>query len=108
VYSALLTGEYGQSWHGLTVAAAIGGVVLFVSAMAFVSVFVSTAMAGRRIEPPPFEFAIPLQPVTSMGLWDRFGLWTVVAIVLVVMAYAYPILTLIGHTRYGSVGQTPF
>ena len=108
VYSALLTGEYGQSWHGLTVVAAVGGVVLFLSALCFVTVVLATSLGGKRIEPPPMEFAVALRPPTSMGLWDRFGLWTVVAIALVLLAYAYPILSLLAHTRYGSVGQTPF
>src|SRR5678815_3766161 len=37
VYSGALNGELGASWHGLTVIAAVGGVVLFLSAMLFLS-----------------------------------------------------------------------
>jgi len=107
VYSALLTGEYGQTWHGLTVVAAVGGVILFVSALAFVIVVASTWLGGRRTE-VPFEFALALRPATVPGIWDRFGLWTVVAVALVVLAYAYPIWTLFSQTRYGSPGFTPF
>jgi cytochrome c oxidase subunit 1 len=88
--------------------AAIGGVVLFASALSFVAVVVSTWIAGRRIEPPAFEFAVPLQPETTSGLWDRFGLWTAVAAVLVVVAYAYPLIQLLSHQRYGSPGFQPF
>jgi hypothetical protein len=43
-----------------------------------------------------------------MGIWDRFGLWTVVAIVMVALAYAYPLLTLLGMERFGSPPQQPF
>jgi len=108
VYSGALTGELGGAWHGLTQIAAIGGVILFVSALCYVAVVVATMATGRRIDTPPFEFAVPLVPVAAPGLWDRFGLWTVVAIGLVLLAYAYPILTLIGHTRYGSPPFQPF
>ena len=108
VYSAALTGEYGAQWHGLTVIAAIGGVILFASALSYVAVFVATSTSGRRVEPPAFEFAVPLRPVGAPALWDRFGLWTLVAVVLVVLAYAYPIISLIGRTRYGSPPFQPF
>ncbi len=50
------------------------------------------------------EFAVALQPATSMGIWDRYGLWTVVAIVFVLAAYAFPLATLIMQHRYGSPG----
>lgn len=55
----------------------------------------------------PFEFAVPLEPVGAPGLWDRFGLWTVVAVVMILLAHASPIYTLISQTRYGSPFQ-PF
>jgi cytochrome c oxidase subunit 1 len=108
VYSAALTGEYGAQWHGLTVLAAVGGVILFVSALLFVAVVLITWTTGRRVEPPAFEFAMPLRPVGGPGLWDRFGMWTVVAVILVILAYAYPLITLIGRTRYGSPPYQPF
>jgi cytochrome c oxidase subunit 1 len=108
VYSAALTGEDGAPWHGLTVVAAVGGVVLFLSALCFVAVVVSTWMAGRKIDAPAFEFAVPLHPVTTRGVWDRYGLWTVVAIVLVLLAYAYPLITLLRHPRFGSPPFLPF
>jgi cytochrome c oxidase subunit 1 len=108
VYSAALTGEYGQTWHGLTVIAAIGGVILFVSALAYLIVVAATWTTGRRAEPEPIDFALPIKAVGPRGIWDRFGLWTVLAIVLIVLAYAYPIYTLLGWTRYGSPGFQPF
>jgi cytochrome c oxidase subunit 1 len=108
VYSASLAGEQGAAWQDLTVMAAVGGVVLFLSALSFVAVVAATWLAGRRIEPPAFEFAVALQPETTSGLWDRFGLWTAVAVVLVVVAYAYPLIQLLSHQRYGSPGFQPF
>ena len=40
VYSAALNGEYGAQWHTLTVVAAVGGTILFLSALSFVVVVV--------------------------------------------------------------------
>ena len=65
-------------------------------------------MRGTRIEPPAFEFAIALRPPTGVSVWDRFGLWTALAVVLVLLAYAYPMTQLLMHTRYGSPGFQPF
>ena len=108
VYSAALAGDQGASWHGLTMVAAVGGVVLFLSALCFVTVVFGTWVAGRRIEAPPFEFAVALETPTALGVWDRFGLWTIVAIVLVVAAYAYPLMQLLSHPRFGSPAFKPF
>ncbi len=108
VYSAALNGDYGAQWHTLTVVAAVGGTILFLSAMSFIIVVMATWIGGRSITAPAVEFAVPLKPVTTLGLWDRFGLWTVVAIVLVALAYAYPLMTLYLHPRFGSPGFKPF
>jgi heme/copper-type cytochrome/quinol oxidase subunit 1 len=108
VYSGALSGADGGSWQTLTMVAAAGGVILFLSAMAFVTVVVATWLTGRKIHAPAFEFAVPLEPVTETGLWDRFGLWTTVAVVLVAIAYAYPLFILLSHPRYGSPPFQPF
>jgi cytochrome c oxidase subunit I len=108
VYSASLGGDYNDPWKFLTELAAIGGVVLFVSALCFLTVVVATWFGGKKIAAPPFEFSQPLQPVSSMGIWDRFGLWTVIAVLMVLLAYAYPLITLLMHHRFGSPGFKPF
>jgi cytochrome c oxidase subunit 1 len=108
VYSATLTGTEGASWQGLTTIAAVGGVILFVSAVCFVAVVIATWTGARGAQAPAFEFAEPLRPVTSMGIWDRYGVWTIVAIVLVLLAYAYPLYTLLQHPRFGSPPFQPF
>ena len=108
VYSAALTGEYGARWHALTVVAAAGGVVLFLSALSFVVVVASTWIGGERIDPPAFEFATPLRPIGGVGVWDRFGMWTVVAVALVIAAYAWPVGHLLMHPRFGSPPYQPF
>jgi cytochrome c oxidase subunit 1 len=108
VYSATLTGTEGAAWQGLTVVAAVGGVILFLSAVCFVAVVVATWTGARAAQAPAFEFAEPLQPVPAMGFWDRYGLWTVVAVVLVLVAYVYPLYTLLSHPRFGSPPFQPF
>jgi cytochrome c oxidase subunit 1 len=108
VYSGALAGDSGEAWGGLTQLGAIGGVLLFLSALAFVLVVAGTWVSRRRVEPPPFEFSRALQPPTTMGLWDRFGLWTIVAVILVIAAYAYPLAVLLAHPRYGSPPFQPF
>ena len=108
VYSATLTGNEAVAWEGLASLAAIGGVILFVSAVCFVAVAIATWTGARAATPPAFEFAEPLQPVAGSGVWDRYGLWTILAIVLVLVAYAYPLYTLISHPRFGSPPYQPF
>lgn len=108
VFSASLTGDLGAEWRGLTMIAALGGIVLFVSALAYVTVVFATIVSGRRVPAPAFEFAVPLKPEIVPSVWDRLGLWTAVAAVLVVVAYAYPLMQLIAHPRYGSPGFQPF
>ncbi len=108
VYSASLAGNEGGAWHDLTVMAAVGGIVLFASALAYVAVVAATWFGGRRITPPRFEFATPLRAEPNISVWDRLGVWSALAVVLVVVAYAYPLYVLLSHPRYGSPGFQPF
>ncbi len=98
-----------RQWQGLTALSAAGGVVLFLSSLCFLTVVIATAFWGRRIEPPPIELAVPLEPAaTTRSVWDRFGLWTAAAVVLIAIAYAWPIYHLYAMHRFGSVGYQPF
>jgi cytochrome c oxidase subunit 1 len=106
IYSASLTGEYTQ-WHGLSIVAAVGAVFLFTSALSYVAVVAATWLAGRRIQTPAFEFASSLRPPVP-SIWDHFELWTSLAVVLIIAAYAYPIIQLLSHHRYGSPPYQPF
>jgi cytochrome c oxidase subunit 1 len=107
VYSASLTGDQGTPWHLLTLVAALGGMLLFLSALSFVTVVIATWTSGKKIDPPPFEFAVPLRPAATT-VWDRYGMWTIIAILLIVAAYAYPLAQLLGHPRFGSPGFKPY
>ncbi len=103
-----LGAEQAGRWIPLTKLAAAGAVILFASAITFVVVVVTTWLAGRRGDAPAFEFARPLEPVSGQGIWDRLGLWTAVAVVLVAIAYGYPLIQLLSQQRFGSPGITPF
>ncbi|MFQ5551321.1 MAG: hypothetical protein ACE5FJ_08810, partial [Gemmatimonadales bacterium] len=101
--------DIAARWGEWTTASAVGGVILFVSAMMYVLVVVGTVLWGKKIEAPPIEYAEPLEagePVPSV--WDRMGMWTVAAAVLVLLAYAYPIWNLLSMERFGSPGFSPF
>lgn len=99
------------AWEGLTSLSALGGIVLFASAGFFVLVMLGTLLAGKRIEPEPIEWAESLgAPADGYRetVWDRLGLWFVVAVILVMLAYAYPLYELFQLERFGSTGFKPF
>jgi cytochrome c oxidase subunit 1 len=103
--------EQAQAWEGLTTASALGGLVLHVSAAFFVLVMVATLLAGRRTPPQRIEWAESLgRPPEGYreSIWDRLGLWFVVAVVLVIIAYAVPLYDLFQLERFGSPGFKPF
>ena len=110
VYEASYGGAAAaQAWAPWTAVSAAGGVILFVSAMSFVLVAFGTLLWGRRLDrPPEIEYAEPLEPVTRATVWDRIGLWTVVAVVLIAVAYGLPLWNLLRLERYGSPGFAPF
>jgi cytochrome c oxidase subunit 1 len=98
-------------WQGLTLLSALGGIILFVSAVFFVAVMAHTLLAGRRTEKAPLVWADSLgMPAGGfrVTVWDRLGLWWAVAGVLVVIAYGIPLYDILTHARFGSPGFKPF
>jgi cytochrome c oxidase subunit I len=108
------TGEFygaaaAQAWVPLVNLSAVGGVILFLSAMAYVAVVLATMLVSPRGERPAIEYADSIvAPVPGPSLWDRLGLWTVVAAVLVAIAYGPPLWHLHSMTRFPARGFTPF
>jgi cytochrome c oxidase subunit 1 len=95
-------------WRWLTDLSAAGGLVLFTSAVFFLLVMAFT-LGGARTEPGELELAEPLEdPGTKGAIFDRLGMLTLVAIVLIVAAYAYPLWHHIQMPRFGSPGYSPF
>jgi cytochrome c oxidase subunit I len=110
----VMEATYGGSpiaaqWKLLTGVSAVGGLFLFASAGFFVLVMLGTWLAGKRQDPQPIEWAEPLHPVAARTtLLDRYGLWTIVAILIVLIAYAVPLWQHLQMTTYGSPGFKPF
>jgi len=110
VYSAKYLGaEAAKSWEVWTRVSAVGGFVLFASSLCFLTVVVATILFGKKITAPEITFSQPLDgPPTVTNVWDRFGLWTAVAIVLILVAYAVPLYDLYTLPRFPSPGFKPF
>jgi len=110
IYDAGYQGSaVAETWTSLTGVSALGGVFLFTSAAFFLLVMVGTVLAGRPTTDTTLAFAEPLegQP-TKRILFDRLGLWVLAAIVLVLIAYAYPLADHLRMQTYGSPGFRPF
>ncbi len=110
VYDATYGGDVMASrWEGLTLTSAAGGVLLFMSAAFFLLVMLGTVLAGKRSGTRPIEFAEPLHPEgTGTTVFDRLGLWVTAAVVLVLIAYAYPLWAHLSMVRFGSPGFQPY
>jgi cytochrome c oxidase subunit 1 len=110
VYTGEFQGvEAAQAWVPLVNLSAIGGVILFASAMCYVGVLVGTMLVMPRGERAPIAYAEPLvAPSIGPSLWDRLGLWTAVAVLLIALAYARPLYHLHTLARFPSQGFSPF
>lgn len=108
------TGEFhgvdaAQAWVPLVNLSAIGGVILFASAAAYVGVVVGTMLVAPQGARPSVEYAEALvAPATGPSLWDRLGFWSAVAAVLVAIAYAAPLSRLHTMPTYPALGVAPF
>jgi cytochrome c oxidase subunit 1 len=97
-----------SGWQWLTDISAAGGIVLFASALFFVLVMFFT-LFGPRAAFEPIQFSEPLEDPGTKGLYlDRLGLLTALAVLLIVVAYGYPIWHHLQTPRYGSAGFAPF
>jgi cytochrome c oxidase subunit 1 len=109
----IYTGEFqgveaAQAWIPFTNLSALGGVVLFVSAMCYVGTIVATMLTSPEGARQPIEYAEPMSTHPAPPLWDRFGFWTVVAVAVIAIAYARPLYDLHTMAWYGSRGFSPF
>ena len=109
VYSGkFLDSEVAKSWEGMTLISAYGGVILFISSVFFLTVVIATWLWGKKVEAPAVVFAEPMEEPEDAGLWDRFGLWSTVAVVLIIAAYAVPLYHLYTMPRFPSLPFKPF
>jgi len=111
VYDASYNGDpHAATWKFLTDISAVGGLILFASALFFVLVMLFTVTAGRKVEQGEIEFAEPLEPPgAKSAVFDRLGLWTIIAVVLLIVAYGVPIYQhLVMPGRPQAPGFSPF
>jgi len=112
IFEGAYSGEpVAQMWQGLTYVSALGGVILFVSAMFFVLVMLGTLLAGQRRDQEPIVWAESLStPADGLrpGMWDGLWPWFACAVVLVAIAYVIPLWDILHMTRYGSPGFKTF
>ena len=110
IYEATYQGSaVAQRWEALTLTSAIGGLFLFMSASFFLMVMLGTVLAGKKTETRQVEFAETVVPESNrQTVFDRLGLWTVIAVVLVLIAYAYPIYSHLQMQTFGSPGYKPY
>jgi len=84
--------------------AAIGGILLFISILFFVSVVVMTLLSERgEIEDIPLASALS-GPDQAPRLFDNWAFWTGVTIVLILISYAVPLAQIALSGAPGSPG----
>ena len=110
VYTGEFQGvEAAQAWIPLVNLSAVGGMILFVSAMCYVGVVVGSMLVSPVTAREPFEYAeVMPSSAPASPLWDRFGLWAAVAVLLIALAYGPPLYHLHTMTRFPSQGFSPF
>ena len=110
LFTALFFGAaFFTALRFLTTLSALGGVVLFASSGLFVLVMLATLLGGERGAQRPIEWAESLGgPTERVTVWDRLGLWFVIAAILVIVAYGLPLYDHFQLERFGSPGFRPF
>jgi cytochrome c oxidase subunit 1 len=93
------------SWMPQMHWAAIGGSILFLSVLMFVAVAVGTLFTPKTEMDPIVPAQVEAEALVTPPMLDRIGLWTTVAIVFAVLAYAGPIRELLATHTYGAAGM---
>jgi heme/copper-type cytochrome/quinol oxidase subunit 1 len=97
-----------QPWQFFSELSAVGGILLCLSSALFLIVVIATAALGR-----PTNGNVKIELARSLdsprySVFDRFLPWVVVAIALIIAAYALPIHHLLSLDRFPSPGFKPF
>jgi len=102
--------SYGGSpiaaeWTQGTYMSAFGGLLLFGSALCFVAVMFGSLLAGPKKELTRIEFAEPLEPPGDKArILDKLWIWVLIAVILVIAAYAVPLFQHLTMERFGAPG----
>ena len=94
-----------QAWMPQMQAAAVGGSILFLSILVFVTVALGTLFTPK-VEHEDVTFAaVEEQALPTPPIFDRIGRWAVLAVVLAVLAYIGPVRELLAQHIYGAPGM---
>lgn len=90
------------TWHGQMVAAAVGGVLLFISIVMFVTVAVGTRLQDAQTEKPPrFTFAaVDTDALPTPAIFDHVERFAAGALALAFVAYAGPMYDYLSQAHY--------
>lgn len=93
------------SWEPWLILAAIGGSIIFASVLCYLVAFVGMVFGGERGE-TEFGFAQPVpEAIQTPPILDRWGLWTGIAVLLVIIAYVGPISQHFQYHIYNAAGM---
>jgi cytochrome c oxidase subunit I len=94
------------AWRSLLSDAAVGGVILWISAALFFIVVVGTVLAGARsasrVEMPLAEV---YEPAPVPAWLDNWRLWLSFAVLLILLAYGPVLINLIGTAQLSAAGR---
>ena len=92
---------YHAEWHTNTILSAIGGIILFITALLFFYVFFGTLLS-QKVEEPALEFptAEPLEQEQRVPVLDTFKTWIIILVLLIVVSYAPAIKDALDNAYY--------
>ena len=110
VYDTTYAGApQAQPWAELNAISAAGGIIVFTSALCFVLSIGKTLLVEPTGTDEALLWAEPLESHNEgLTMWDHLARWWVLAVALVIIAYAIPLLDIFRLTRFGSPGFKPF
>jgi len=93
------------SWEPWSILSAIGGTIVFASVLVYLVAFLKMVFGGEKGE-TRFEFAEPDRYAKDTpAVLDRLGLWALVGVALVVIAYSGPVVQHFQYHIYDAPGM---
>ena len=99
-------GAAPNEWQGYMIAAAAGGIILFISILIFATVAIGTLVANEKTEDMNVEFAQPRSDgERTPAVLNSLFRWGAVALVAAALAYAGPLLDILHHPAFLAPGM---
>jgi len=99
-------GNAPNDWQGYMIAAAAGGVILFVSILLFAIVAIGTFLSNDKTEETTVVFAQPADPNPPAPAYlQSLFRWGIVALVLAALAYAGPLHDILRNPGFLAPGM---